>query len=249
MKRRLIVAVIIALTHTCAFPLRADDTTDNATPAKAITIVAFGDSTTAVRATIKQVYADRLPALLAAHEIEARVINAGVGGSHTGHRHKNDKSGRRHALDRFEDAVLDQQPDVVVMQFGWNDSWVDSDDMDDASRISVTAYRDNLALMMGRLREQGASVILMTPNRPRSSMVSWRVARTLQYVSAVRALAAETATPLVDIWRAYDVINSQPNDSADDLLLDDVHPGDNGQALVARLLVEPIVASQREAVE
>lgn len=249
MRRWLNVAVMFALVQTCAITVLADDVPDDASPASEITIVAFGDSTTAVRATIDQVYADRLPALLAEHGVEARVINSGVGGSHTGHRAEDDKGGRRHARDRFGDAVLDHEPDVVVMQFGWNDSWVDSGERGDASRISVEAYRENLALMLTKLREQGATVILMTPNRPRSSMAAWRVARTLEYVEAVRALAKETEAPLVDVWRAYDVINSQPDDSADRLLLDDVHPGDDGQALVARLLVEPILASRREAVE
>ena len=51
---------------------------------KPLTIVAFGDSTTAVRHTVKQVYADRLPPLLAACGSEAEVINTGIGGSHTG---------------------------------------------------------------------------------------------------------------------------------------------------------------------
>ncbi|MCP4190650.1 MAG: hypothetical protein GY768_08470, partial [Planctomycetaceae bacterium] len=49
-----------------------------------LTIVAFGDSTTATRRTVKKVYADRLPELLKLSGIEAKVINAGVGGSHTG---------------------------------------------------------------------------------------------------------------------------------------------------------------------
>lgn len=249
MRRGLNIVVLLVLAWVVAISMLADDSVDDASPATDITIVAFGDSTTAVRATIQQVYADRLPALLAEHGVKARVINSGLGGSHTGHRGENDKSGRRHALDRFDDAVLDQKPDVVVMQFGWNDSWVDSDNDDDASRIPVAAYRENLSLMLGKLREQGAAVILMTPNRPRSSMAQWRVTRTLEYVEAVRKIAAETETPLVDIWRAYDVINSQPDKSTDDLLLDDVHPGDDGQALVAELLVEPILSTQRQVVE
>jgi lysophospholipase L1-like esterase len=49
-----------------------------------LTIVAFGDSTTAPRPTVELVYADRLPALLQGRGIDARVVNSGVGGSHTG---------------------------------------------------------------------------------------------------------------------------------------------------------------------
>lgn len=244
--------IVVAL--LVAGPLFANDVpgngaSGNQTAVSGVKIVAFGDSTTALRSTIKQVYADRLPALLAEHDIKATVINSGVGGSHTGYRvdYPSDKSKRRHALDRFQDAVLDHQPDVVVMQFGWNDSWVDTGGEEAASRIPVAAYRKNLADMIERLGEQGADVILMTPNRPRSNMDAWRVARTLEYVEAVRSLAAETETPLVDIWQVYDDKDAEKPKSADALLLDAVHPGDDGQALVARLLVEPIVSSQKEA--
>ena len=67
-----------------------------------LTIVAFGDSTTAVRRTVEQVYADRLPQLLAAQGIGAKVINAGVGGSHTGRLTDNSRHRRAHAIDRID---------------------------------------------------------------------------------------------------------------------------------------------------
>ena len=156
-----------------------------------ITIVAFGDSTTATRRTVKKVYADRLPEVLKVSGIEAKVINAGVGGSHTGRLTDNARHNRRHALDRIDDAVRNLKPDIVVVQFGWNDSWIDSDEVNDSSRIPVDKYATNLTQIVDTLSKDGARVILMTPNRPRSTIDDWRVARTQQYVRAVRDLANE----------------------------------------------------------
>jgi N-acetylneuraminic acid mutarotase/lysophospholipase L1-like esterase len=213
----------------------------SAEPAK-VTIVAFGDSTTALRSTIKRVYAARLPETLKLNEVDARVINAGVGGSHTGHLSDNSRHKRRHALDRLDDAVRDHHPDFVVIQFGWNDSWVDSNQRDGASRISVQAYTANLKRIVSTLRSDGAEVILMTPNRPKTTLAEWRTERTAQYVDAMRNLAKQARVPLVDIWNEYERIEAGANSSSDSLLLDDLHPNDRGHEVVANLLSETITS-------
>ena len=74
-----------------------------------VTIVAFGDSTTAPRDSLV-VYADILRAELS----NVRVLNAGSGGDST-----------EMARARFSRDVLDRKPGVVVIQFGINDSAVD----------------------------------------------------------------------------------------------------------------------------
>ena len=215
--------------------------------AKELTVVAFGDSTTALRKTVDQVYADRLPPLLAERGIAARVLNSGVGGSHTGRFEDNARHKRRHALDRFQDAVRDHNPNIVIIQFGWNDSYVDEGGEDGPSRIPVENYEANLRHMVETLDKDGSSVILMTPNQPRSDFETWRLKRTEQYVEAVRKLARETGAALVDVWAAYGDYAAGEGHSVDDLLLDNVHPNDEGHALVAQLLVAPIAAFSGDA--
>lgn len=214
---------------------------------KTLTIVAFGDSTTAVRSTVKRVYADRLPQLLRAHGVEAQVINAGVGGSHTGRLEDNARHKRQHAMDRFDTAVRSHKPDIVIIQFGWNDSWVDSADSKARSRIAVDQYSRNLKFMIDTLRSDGARVILMTPNRPRSTVEKWRVARTVQYVQAVRDLSKTSETPLVDIWAEYERRDKAAPGSADRLLLDNVHPSSDGHKLVAEMLARRILGMQTDS--
>jgi len=228
-------AVLMAL----VFLSRCVAAQDDAAPQE-LTIVAFGDSTTALRSTVKQVYADRLPTLLKAKGIEARVINSGVGGSHTGHIKDNGFHSRQHALDRFQTAVRDHHPQIVIIQYGWNDSWVDKGGEEAASRISLDEYRENLLHMVTALHNDGAKVILMTPNRPKATMDAWRVKRTEQYVDVVRELAAELETPLVDVWKAYAQYQAVEGQTVDDLLVDEVHPGDQGHALVAKRLAKHI---------
>lgn len=215
---------------------------------KPLTIFASGDSTTAPRNTVKRVYADRLPHLLAASGIQANVINAGVGGSHTGRLTDNARYKRPHALDRLNDAVRAKKPDVVV-QFGWNDSWFDSNTPDGPSRIPVEHFEANLKEIVTTLTNDGASVILMTPNHPRSSTETWRIERTKMYVNAVRALAASLPIPLVDVWKQYEPVNSLAKESSDGLLLDVVHPNDEGYKLVAQLLSRQIVQEFRTATD
>ena len=210
--------------------------------AQPLTIVAFGDSTTAIRSTIDRVYAQRLPASLSTAGVAARVHNAGIGGSHTGHRSDNARHAIDHALDRFERAVRERKPDLVVIQFGWNDSWVDSRKEGDAPRISLEAYRGNLDQMISTLKKDGAVVILMTPNRPHKEMAGWQVDLTGSYAAAARALAQKHKLTLLDIWQEYQRYDMQPNQDSDHLLLDSVHPNDKGQELVSRLLRTEILA-------
>ena len=194
--------------------------------AEELKIVAFGDSTTAFRSTIEKVYSARLPESLAPLGIDATVFNEGVGGSNTG-----DKG--NHALARIG-KIRAHQADWVVVQFGINDCWVDSGKEGDASRISLMDYRDNLKQIVHTLRQDGSRVILMTPNQLRSEVPAWRVARLEKYVVAMRDLAKEWRVPLVDVWKAYGEMSQTDRDA---LLLDGAHPGDNGQVLVAELIV------------
>ncbi len=89
-------------------------------PGHPLRIVALGDSTTAGALDwapeIKEVYADCLPGALAPSRIEATVVNAGIGDTTT-----------QQAVARLDRDVRRYHPDLVVVQFGINDSWIESD--------------------------------------------------------------------------------------------------------------------------
>jgi lysophospholipase L1-like esterase len=210
-----------------------------------LTIVAFGDSTTAYRHNVEQAYTDRLPPLLAARGVQATVINSGVGGNQTGRMFDNLRHLDFHARDRLWWPVRRHRPDIAVIQFGWNDSYVDSGQEDGTPRLLIADYEKNLRYIVGKLTRDGARVILMTPNRPRSDFEPWRFERTETYVEVVRKIARDTGVELAEIWRAYADYNAAPNQNSDGLLLDLIHPNDLGHDLVARMLAEIISRTQR----
>jgi lysophospholipase L1-like esterase len=132
------------------------------TEPRRIRIVALGDSTTA-RATdwapeIREVYADCLPRRLQPFGIEAHVDNAGIGDTTT-----------RDALERLDRDVRSRRPDIVIVQFGINDSWIDVDLGSTTPRLTRAEFRSNLRAIIRVLQTDGARVVLMTPNPMRWS--------------------------------------------------------------------------------
>ena len=207
------------------------------------TVVCFGDSTTAPRGKLV-VYADRLRGELPKRGIAVRVVNSGVGGSHT------DDARRRFAND-----VLAHRPDLVVIQFGINDSAVDvwRDPPATKPRVSKAKYVANLEFFVDTLRAQKTSVILMTPNPLRWTEKTRQLygkppyeadetdgfnVLLKDYAEAARGVARRKGVELIDVYARYESYEARPDRSIDALLLDGMHPNAQGQRLVAELLLE-----------
>ncbi len=205
-------------------------------------IVMFGDSTTAYRpGAIQKVYSVRVAEALQGVASSLTVHNAGVGGNMT-----------EQALLRLDRDVLAHRPRIVVVQFGINDSAIDvwRDPPAKEPRVSQTQYAANLREIVSRVRAAGAKPILMTANplrwtpklkelygKPpyRPELVDGFEAPTLQpYVEIVRSVASELSVPLIDVHQEF---NKRHVDS---MLLDGMHPNDQGHELIASLLV-PVI--------
>lgn len=219
------------------------------TPSKPITIVAFGDSTTAPRKTggrELRVYADILREKLPEQGIGGKVINAGVGGNDTGQ-----------ARVRFEADVLACKPDLVIIQFGLNDSCIDLWDGKDKPRVSKETYAENLKHFIETLREKHCKVILMTANPMRWTKPLLELygkapfdvndpwgfnLLNREYAQEVRDLARQLEVPLVDVYQGFLDYSAVPGQTAEDLLLDGMHPNDRGHAMIAEWLMPKILA-------
>jgi lysophospholipase L1-like esterase len=208
-------------------------------------VVMLGDSTTAVRpGAIDRVYASRVEQSLVESGFPVRVINAGVGGNST-----------TDGLDRFDKDVLAHHPDLVVIQFGINDSAVDvwRNPPATAPRVSIETFGVNLRRLIERSRQAGARVVLMTTNPIRWTPKLKELYGKLpynpdrpdgfdlpllsRYNAAARRVANEAGVPLVDVHAEF------MRGDVDGLLLDGMHPGDAGHAIVAGLLA-PVIRKQ-----
>jgi lysophospholipase L1-like esterase len=219
---------------------------------RTLRIVAFGDSTTAVSdwaPSIKEVYAQCLPRKLAARGISAEVVNAGIGDTTT-----------REGRDRLDRDVRRHAPDVVIIQFGINDSWIDADYGQTEPRLSREEFRDNLRYIVGILRQDGARIILMTPNPMRWSdpyyvevfnehpgLLDTSAERGIDalldvYAQDVRDIARAEHVEMIDVFTVFEDYGKRPGRSIHDLLLDGdgIHPNTEGQRLVCELLTERI---------
>lgn len=205
-----------------------------------LVIVAFGNSITATRKTIDQVFAQRLPALLAEKSIPVRVINAGVPGSHTGSISDNNLHNVQHALDRFASDVLAQQPDLVTIGFGTNDAHIDSKQPNGTSRIPLSAYQKNLTYFIQELQRRDIQIVLITPNPLAAPYENFQNDRLIQYVKVVRKLAKKFKTGLVDNYKMFSEYPAKTGKAIDTLLLDGVHPNDEGHRLIAENLANEI---------
>ncbi|NPV47089.1 MAG: hypothetical protein HPY69_09015 [Armatimonadetes bacterium] len=214
--------------------------------AKPFTIVAFGDSTTAPRGELT-VYPMLLERALAAVTPPIKIINSGAPSDST-----------REARARFSADVLAHAPDLVIMQFGINDAAIDVWRGARRPRIGLTDYAANLAAMVRELRRRRVGIILMTPNPLRWTPELRAMygqppynpdhpdglnGLLPRYAQKVRDIAGRYDVPLVDSFTAFREYGEVPGQSVDDLLLDGMHPNEQGHALEARLLLPHVRAA------
>lgn len=201
---------------------------------KPAVIVAFGNSVTAPRKGVEKVYPARLQDKLDESGIGCKVINSGVGSSHTGSVTDNNFAKVRHGMDRFQEDVLNHNPGWVIINFGLNDAYQDGG-IDSEPRIPLENYRDNLHFFIQKIRKQGGKVILLTPN-PLGSKYEWfRYRQVEKYANCMREVAREQKVALVDSWELFyrsAQVRQTPGNIVF-LFLDGIHPNDQGHELIA----------------
>lgn len=228
-------------------PLIAADTSKGV-----LTVVCFGDSTTAARGELK-IYSEILREELPRRGQAVQVINAGVGGNHS-----------QLARARFETDVLAHHPDVVVIQFGINDAAVDVWKVPPASepRVALSTYERNLRHFVQVLKMSEVKVVLMTPNPLRWTPKLLQMygkppyeprephgfnTQLKAYAEAVRVIARSEHVPLVDVYERFERYGEVEAQSVADLLLDGMHPNARGHRLIADGLLAELAESSETA--
>ncbi len=211
---------------------------------KELTIVTFGNSTTAPRKGIEKVYAVRIHEALIEAGIPNKVINSGVGSNHTGSVKDNDHPKIEHGMDRFEKAVLNYHPDWVTLNFGLNDAYQDQGD-GTPSRIPLDAYVANLTHFITEIKKNKGRVILLTPNPLSSKLEKFRHERLKLYRDAVIRLAKSEHVELINSWKVFGKYARKDSAGMEGLLPDGLHPMDTGHKLIADEIVKIIKRKSR----
>jgi acyl-CoA thioesterase-1 len=161
-------------------------------------VLALGDSITrGVRpgVTAEQIFTTLLQTELRKAGGEIEVLNAGIGGERTDG-----------GLARLERDVLSKRPDIVLVMYGTNDSYVDPGKSD--SRLSRDAYSANLRKIVERLVAAKIRPVLMTEpcwgaKAKLNGAGEHPNVRLEKYMQACRELAEELKLPLVDHYAQW----------------------------------------------
>lgn len=177
-------------------------------------IVAFGDSLTAgYGVPAEQSYPSQLQAELDARGYRYRVVNSGVPGELS-----------LHGLYRVEQ-VLEHKPRIVILEFGANDGMQGG---------SIRYMRANLSVIIQRLREAGATVVLAGMMAPPNYGEKYMKEFQQVYVD----LAAEHGIPLIPFF--LEGVGGVPELN----LSDGIHPTPEGYRRVVENLwpvLEPLL--------
>ena len=209
-----------------------------------LTVVCFGNSTTAPRKNIEKVYPERVRELLLQAGIPCSVYNEGIGGSHAGSLSDNAFHKVRHGMDRYRSSVLERKPDWVIISFGINDSWQDKGP-GTPSRLSLERFRECLQTFIRSIDSIQGRTILMSPNPLGSRYEPTRHERLRQYRNACNRIARKTNVYRIDKWSLFKKAARRSGRDVDALLTDGMHPNDEGHRLMAEEIAGIIIKKQK----
>jgi lysophospholipase L1-like esterase len=211
---------------------------------KELVIVTFGNSTTAPRKGIEKVYAVRIHEGLIEAGIPNKVINSGIGGSHTGSIKDYNLFKIEHGMDRFEKAVISHHPNWVTLNFGLNDAHQDKGE-GTSSRIPLEKYIANLTYFITEIKKIDGKIILLTPNPLSSKLDQFRHERLKIYKDAVIKLAKSENVELINSWKLFHRYAKNDPQGMEGLLPDGIHPMDTGHQLIAEKIIKIIKKKSR----
>jgi len=145
-----------------------------------------------------------------------------------------------HALARFDRAVAALEPTHVVIALGTNDSRRNRAG-GSVRLVSIEEHARNVRALLALVKEYGATATLVTPPPVDQALIGrWTFEENLEWgnddiaetAESTRQVAAETGTPLVDVFAEF----PSPT-SAQYHLPDGLHPNRRGQGAIARIVL------------
>jgi lysophospholipase L1-like esterase len=142
--------------------------------------------------------------------------------------------------------TLDEKPDIILIQFGHNDSH--SPDRPE-STDAATDYRGYLRQYIDEARAIGAKPILVTPVQRRTYGSNGKLDNSLIiYADAMKAVAAEKKVGVIDLnassGRLYEQLGPAANDVVASTPKDLTHFNENGARMMAHLVMQELTRVQ-----
>jgi lysophospholipase L1-like esterase len=193
---------------------------------EAVTIVAFGSSTTAGFGTTSQAYTypNRLAEQLRRKfpNSTIHVINRGVGGQDT-----------PEMMKRLNDDVISEDPDLVIWQLGTNT-------VVKGTESDVTATRSLLEDGLSRLAARNVDVVLIDPQyAPAVTAKPENASRMVKLLGDIAKLRHVALFPRFEVMKSWHETDNMPLDSF--VIADGLHMNDWGYACFAQLLGDTII--------
>ena len=174
-------------------------------------------------------YVAQVDALMAAADPTSRirVVNRGCGGNTV--------------LDlkaRWQEDVLDLQPQWLAVMIGINDVWRQFDSPLQNCGVALDTYRQTLESLIAQAKPDLSGLVLMTPFVVEKSKDDSMRAVMDQYGAVVRELATQYDAVFVDTQAAFDVAlaHNHPTFYA----WDRIHPTQTGTMIIARAFLRAV---------
>ena len=156
-----------------------------------------------------------------------KILNTGVSGDTT-----------RNLKSRWQTDVLDLSPDYLSIMIGVNDVWRKFDSPNNPElAVGLDEYAANLRELIAQTKDKVKKIILLTPFLAETNKDEPMMKLLLQYIEAVKTIAAENYLLLVDLQSEFDKYISdgiEPKTLAGDR----VHPSQVGSMIIAKAFLK-----------
>jgi lysophospholipase L1-like esterase len=170
-------------------------------------------------------YASLVNAILAAKfpKDKIKVLNTGISGNTV-----------RHLKSRWQSDIIDLSPDYLSIMIGINDVWrkFDRPDMPE-EHVPLAEYEAVYRELISQTKSKVRKIILITPFLSETDKNEPMAAMLLDYIAAVKKIAADESLLLVDMQAEIDKYLAD-GISPEIIAGDRVHPSVTGSMIIAK---------------
>jgi lysophospholipase L1-like esterase len=161
-------------------------------------------------------------------ELGIRVVNKGISGNTV-----------RDLKNRWQEDVLEQKPDWLVIMIGINDVWRQFDTpFIKEGHVYLDEYEDTLRKLITETKAQVKNMILMTPFYLENNEQDQMRYMMDQYGHVVKQIAEETNCQFVNTQAAFNVVLKELYPAT--LAWDRVHPSAAGHMVLTRAFLKEV---------